>query len=298
MAINNVTHVKPDPTQAAVNVFVNGIGVLCFNDQPPRAELGFLKVKDHPFIMQIYNSQGIQVWPLQPLPDNYLENCEITVNSTGSGTGFRYQTAGDKSGDVQDFRWLIDMDGIYQQNLNFLPGVGSLSFFAKLYLNNGVFYNEKLSKNDGILIDVNNPQNKINLGKVGKIIGATVSPKSVGQQNVIITLSWAAEGRTEQISLAETGEPYYVSIRHKCDPAKTDKMEGGATPNSDFYLFYTVIEKPANQPAYNLEYSGPEPDCNFDPQSKHYIEVETGSPEVGAEACQSVTLPGKFTRIP
>ena len=299
MAINNVTHLKPNQAQAAVNVFVNGIGVLCFNDQPPRAELGFLKVKDHPFIMEIYNSQGVQVWPLQPLPDNYLENCEINVNSTGSGTGWRYQTAGDKSGDAQDFRWLIDLDNIYQQNLNFLTGVSSLSFFAKLYVNNGVFYNEKLSKNDGILIDVNNPQNKINLGKVGKIIGAAVSPTSIGQPNVIVTLSWAAEGRSEQITLAGTGQPYYISIRHKCDPAKMQRAESstGTTPNSDFYLFYTVIEKPANQPEYNLEYSGPEPDCKFDPQSKNYTEVESGPPQVGAEACQSVTLPGKFARI-
>lgn len=272
--MNNILHEKPsDPT---VSVFIDGLGLLCFNDNPNCAEVGFINADGHPLAIYICDSERnvIESFPSDKIPT--LEGAEITINAAEVGESRCYQHPESKENDDEDFRWMVDIDNIYKNRVEFSDKAAD-NIRAKLYINNGIFYTKVKSRNDAVLKDAFTFEDKMTLGRIGKIVGADIS------SNEVEIKIKPKQGDEQTVTLKRNGSSaYYVDIRYNCQiPKRTDGR-------SDFYEIYKIINPPKDKPRYSLEYKGVEEQWRFIGHNTTFAE----------EVCQIIVIGGDYRGMP
>lgn len=214
----------PNPT---ATVFINGLALLCFSVKNDRAEVGFLKVREHPLLLTIYDSNCNPVFgtPFE------IKSGAISVNSGGRGIGTVYQPG---ISEAEDFRYLLDFDRIHKvfddERLSINP---KAEYLAKLYVKNGMFFNAALSSQDGVIFYKDSRGDMVQAlpsQRVGKVIGAYIDDDEV---TIDIT-------DKEPITLRKAESRYSVVIRYKC-------VNNNPHIQTDFDKFYKVLELPSEK---------------------------------------------------
>jgi len=223
---------KTRPTRAAeptARIFINGLAILCFSQHFNRAEVGFLNVSDHPLLFNIYDKRCVPILP-NPAGIEIFSGTGININSEPDHAGLGYLYYPNPTND-NDFRRLINIDQLHAEffdtdRVKIKPN----PFFAKMYINNGIFFNAELSKKESKFYTSSKEKEK---ERVGKVIGADIEDASIkivlsSDINNPITLTNSA-GR----------HPYRIVIRYKCERVASDK--------TDFERFYDVLTLPSTK---------------------------------------------------
>lgn len=242
MLLTNFTK-QPPYANPKLNIFFFGLGTLWFDGKNESAEIGFIEVAKttHPLTMEI--CQNGRLIYSEEVPKN--KTIFINGNKGNRGTGNQYHSPDHPDEDDpdkpdEDFRWMIDMDSVHKQPLEFCPNPDFFSRF-KISVGDAIFYTRHKSQSNAVLMN-SNRQPVRPPSRVGQVIG--ISSAMSGSEVTI-------EG--SQNLLPDTNSNYTVIIRYHC--ANESDLH---LVNSDFYCIYDVISLDENLSRHTLEYEDEE----------------------------------------
>lgn len=229
MPINPVANLPQSPR---FDIIISGLCAVCFSEKNQRAEIGFLNVENHNFELRVYE-EGLR----KPIYDLVLnKNSEIKINADSKGMGFSYCPDDENSKD--DFRQMIDLHKIYDENLRFNVGA---EFFSKMYISDAVFYTYCLSRYPVTWFWDEEGETQTRTGnRIGKVLGAKIeNPRS------------GIEINTKPLDKISPENNYLIEIRFRCDEDNSQ----------DLLLIYDVINGLKGRPKYGLFYDENESPC-------------------------------------
>jgi hypothetical protein len=147
-------------SSATALVRFTGLGIICFNKDRQRGEIGALRDNQHVLTIKIQkpvfqegSDKDIVVYQdivtYENLPN---EDVRIDIKASGSTAieGYEIYQSGDfnrlDSPDVNDFRWLVNMHTLHAGG-DLTPSPKQTYPLAKIFIGNGLFYTHKLDRN-------------------------------------------------------------------------------------------------------------------------------------------------------
>jgi hypothetical protein len=147
-------------SSATALVRFTGLGIICFNEEMKRGEIAAIRDTKHSLSIKIqkpvYHEGGggdiivyRDIATYQQLPK---DDVRIEIKAVGSPAieGYEIYQAGDfdrlESPDVNDFRWIVNMNTLHDDAALNPTGQGSHPL-TKIYIGNGLFYTHKLDTN-------------------------------------------------------------------------------------------------------------------------------------------------------
>lgn len=212
-------------SSATALVRFTGLGIICFNDDPRRGEIAAIRDDKHLLSVKIQKpvyQDGCgddrvvyrDVATYQNLPK---EDVLIEIKALGEPAveGYEIYRSGDfdrlDSADVNDFRWLVDMNALHD-DAPLSPTAEHPHPVAKIYIGGGLFYTHKL--------DTNLCFEKVELDAGGRAkqseffgnVAETVGVKLEGEE---VSFRIRAGGEEETHSLRRVeGLPFIIEIRN------------------------------------------------------------------------------------
>lgn len=180
-AVNNVTNERPNHSKAMVRVLVSGLSVFGFNPAAfrSRAEFGFIKEHHTPLKMEIYrNGCPNLYWTTDresDFPRRSTDKIMITINSTESEMGKRYEGKGTVPNDEEDFRHMPSFKKWHGKRLD-LRDSAKDNFSARLNVRDATFYTYLMSRSFTQRIPIRNGSDQLRIGEgpIGRVIGADI----------------------------------------------------------------------------------------------------------------------------
>jgi hypothetical protein len=211
-------------SSATALVRFTGLGIVCFNKDRQRGEIGAIRDNKHTLTVKIQKPvfqdgadadiivyQDIATYENLPKDDVQIE----IKASNPAISGYEIYQSGDfdrlESADVNDFRWIVNMHTLHDA-ADLAPTAKQNYPLAKIYIGNGLFYAHKLDRN-------------LFFEKVEKDAGGTATQREVFG-NVAETIGVKIEGdevnvtirigdRDETHSLKRiAGFPYRIEIKN------------------------------------------------------------------------------------
>jgi hypothetical protein len=154
----NIMSVQESSATALVRF--TGLGIICFNKELQRGEIAV--IRDNKHLLSIKIQQPVfqdgggndiivyqDIATYQQLPKDDVE-IEIKARGAQASEGYEIYQSGDfdrlDSSDVNDFRWIVNMDALHGDTA--LRPTGERRYpVTKLYLGSGLFYTHKLDTN-------------------------------------------------------------------------------------------------------------------------------------------------------
>lgn len=147
-------------SSATALVRFTGLGIACFNKDRERGEIAVIRDGKHTLSVKIQKPvyqegaegdvivyQDIATYENLPKDDVQIE---IKAAANPVIAGYEIYQSGDfdrlESADVNDFRWLVNMDSLHGGS-PLSPAAGPRYPLTKLYIGNGLFYTHKLDTN-------------------------------------------------------------------------------------------------------------------------------------------------------
>lgn len=212
-------------SSATALVRFTGLGIICFNQDRKRGEIGAIRDDKHKLTMKIQKPvfqdgadndiivyQDIATYEKLP-----REDVQIEIQATGNPAieGYEIYQSGDfdrlGSADVNDFRWIVNMNALHGET-TVAPATQEKHPLAKIYIGNGLFYAHKLDRNlffESVEKDTGGTalQREI-FGNVAETIGVKLEGDEV---NFTIRIG----GKKETHALPRVpGLPYRIEIRN------------------------------------------------------------------------------------
>jgi len=147
-------------SSATALVRFTGLGIICFNKELRRGEIAAIRDQKHVLTIKIqqpvYQDGGgndlivyQDIATYQQLPKEDVQ-IEIKALHNPSIEGYEIYQSGDfdrlDSADVNDFRWLVNMNALHDDSE--LSPTGEQHYpLTKMYIGNGLFYTHKLDTN-------------------------------------------------------------------------------------------------------------------------------------------------------
>jgi hypothetical protein len=211
-------------SSATALVRFTGLGIVCFNKDRQRGEIGAIRDNKHTLTVKIQKPvfqdgadadiivyQDIATYENLPKDDVQIE----IKASNPAIAGYEIYQSGDfdrlESADVNDFRWIVNMHTLHDA-ADLAPTAKQNYPLAKIYIGNGLFYAHKLDRN-------------LFFEKVEKTAGGTATQREVFG-NVAETIGVKIEGdevsftirigdKEETHSLKRVaGFPYRIEIKN------------------------------------------------------------------------------------
>jgi len=147
-------------SSATALVRFTGLGIICFNKDRQRGEIGVLRDNKHTLTIKIQKpvfQEGTDsdvvvyqdIASFENLPKDAVE-IEIKATSKPAIEGYEIYQSGDfdrlGTADPNDFRWIVNMNTLHG-GAALSPTGGERYPLTKLYLSNGLFYAHKLDTN-------------------------------------------------------------------------------------------------------------------------------------------------------
>ena len=147
-------------SSATALVRFTGLGIICFNKDRQRGEIGVLRDNKHTLTIKIQKpvfQEGTDsdvvvyqdIASFENLPKDAVE-IEIKATSKPAIEGYEIYQSGDfdrlGTADANDFRWIVNMNTLHG-GAALIPTGGERYPLTKLYLSNGLFYAHKLDTN-------------------------------------------------------------------------------------------------------------------------------------------------------
>ena len=211
------------PEDPMIRIHIDALGVLCFNEEDNRAEIGFLKVREHILLISMWDSKCNQIIE----SGTVLEARTLKLTSSVAKEIVEcYQ----KDNARENFSHIFDLTRLYKDQADFKDG---LDFLATFYIQNAVLSTHPESLFRAVPFEHGNSTNRL-------------EDLNVGQTLSIFTKNRNAEFYigADRIEL-DPNESYTVVIRN-----------GGCrvinTEDSDFQYFYDLFREPGSI-RYNLK---------------------------------------------
>jgi hypothetical protein len=229
---------------ATALVRFTGLGLVVFNQDKKRGEIGIIRDGKHELSIKIQaprfvdgSEKDILMYEdIATFKNLQGKNVSISISTKGSSAanGFEiYQSAGEfnrlESEDLNDYRWIVDMsqlhgeDLVKTKNLNRFP-------ISKLYIENGLFYVHKLNTEmffNKIEKDENgNAISNELFGNIGETVGVKL-------ESAEVTVKISVDGEETSHTFARVENlPYRIEImnmNYEEDAPKSDMP--------DYYLY-------------------------------------------------------------
>ncbi len=147
-------------SSATALVRFTGLGIVCFNKERQRGEVGVIRDNKHELSIKIQRpvfqeADGNDVVVYQDIATYRSlpkEDVQIEIKALGASAidGFEIYQSGDfdrlDSTDQNDFRWIVNMNALHGETL-LTPGTEERYPLTKIYIRNGLFYTHKLDTN-------------------------------------------------------------------------------------------------------------------------------------------------------
>lgn len=146
-------------SSATALVRFTGLGIVCFNKDRQRGEIGAIRDNKHTLSIKVQKptyqeGSGNDVIVYQDIAtyENLpKDDVQIEIKATNPPIeGFEIYQSGDfdrlDSADVNDFRWIVNMHTLHGA-ADLAPTAKQNYPLAKIYINNGLFYAHKLDRN-------------------------------------------------------------------------------------------------------------------------------------------------------
>jgi hypothetical protein len=148
-------------SSATALVRFTGLGIVCFNGEQQRGEVGVIRDNKHELSIKIQRPvfqeadgndvvvyQDIATYRSLPKEDVQIE---IKALGTPAIDGFEIYQNGDfdrlNSADPNDFRWIVNMNTLHGETLLTPAGTEDRYPLTTIYIRNGLFYTHKLDTN-------------------------------------------------------------------------------------------------------------------------------------------------------
>jgi len=211
-------------SSATALVRFTGLGIVCFNKEARRGEIAVIRDEKHTLSVKIQQPRfldGIEkdlivyedIAVYESLPKTGVE-IEIKSGGNPAVEGYEiYQTADNFNRldceDVNDFRWIVDMDDLHEETLAKSNDETSHPI-TKLFIADGLFYTHKLDSElffEKIEKDADgNEKSRDVFGNVAETIGVKIEADEV-------VFSIKTDGKEESHTLAKVaGLPFRIEI--------------------------------------------------------------------------------------
>lgn len=246
-AVVPATTVKPVHAKATASVFVEGLSILCPNEQDKSVEIGFVREHHSGVKIEIYKNDCIR---LASYTFSAEDRVKIEIGkSNPQSIGKCYENS---KKDAEDYGWMPDLndsDWHGAVKIGIKPDAAA-HLSAKLVLRDAVFYAKVVSRSDGVRENVKTAAKK-ELGKVGRVLGADIFCET-GDTDVNVTIETAG-GTIIRHSLPKDGGSYSIVVETKPHSAA-----------SHLHLLYDyIVDLPAGEPKYEFKYKTTEPEWHL-----------------------------------
>ncbi|HVQ38856.1 MAG TPA: hypothetical protein VMS31_15060 [Pyrinomonadaceae bacterium] len=245
---------------ATALVRFTGLGIICFNKDRQRGEIAVIRDHKHSLSVRIQKpvfQEGSgndavayeDIATYQQLPKDDVQ-IEIKAQGQPAIDGYEIYKPGDfdrlDSADVNDFRWVINMNKLHDTTvLN--PAAEGRHPITKMYIDNGLFYAQKVDRNllfEKVEKGVNGTPKKRELfGNVAETIGVTIEGDEVS-----FTIRIGDKEETHSLKRV-AGLPFRIEIKNMdySDNAvysdMADYYQYLASPNGNQFDFAPIVEQ-------------------------------------------------------
>ena len=235
-------------SSATALIRFTGLGIICFNSARQRGEIGIIRDNKHTLTIKIQRpvyQEGAEsdvivyqdIAKYEQLPN---EDVTLEINAPGAPIeGYEIYQAGefDRLGeaDVNDFRWLVNMDTLHGGALR--PAEKERYPLTKVYISNGLFYTHKLDTELFFEKVEKDSSGDATQREVFGNIAETLGVKLEGEE---VNLTIRIAGREETHSLRRvSGLPFRIVL---------DNMDYGANAlYSDMPDYYKYLASPTGK---------------------------------------------------
>jgi hypothetical protein len=223
-------------SSATALVRFTGLGIICFNKERQRGEVGVIRDNKHELSIKIQRPafqeaggndvivyQDIATY--QKLPK---EDVQIEIKASGNPAieGFEIYQRGDferlDSPDPNDFRWIVNMNALHGE-ASLARGTEERYPLTKIYIGNGLFYTHKLDTNLFFEKVRKDPSGTATQREVFGNVAETVGVKIEGEE-VSFTIRIGGQEETHSLRRIE-GLPFRIEIKnmdYKADAVYSD----------------------------------------------------------------------------
>ena len=255
-------------SSATALVRFTGLGIICFNQNGKRGEIGAVRDNNHSLSIRIQKPvyqdgagndtivyQDIATY--QNLPK---EEVQIEIKALGKPAieGYELYQVGDfnrlDSPDVNDIRWIVNMNALHG-DAALVPSAADRYPLTKIYVGNGLFYSHKLDTNlffEKVAKDQSgNAAQREVFGNIAETVGVKIEGDEVG-----FTLRIGDKEETHSLKRVE-GLPFRIEIKnmdHSDNAVYSDMPDYYkymSSPTGETFDLNPVIEETAGGGAVN-----------------------------------------------
>lgn len=234
-------------SSATALVRFTGLGIICFNKEAQRGEVGVIRDNNHkltitiqrPAFLEADGKDLVGYEDIATYKDLPKEGVEIEIKALGKPAieGYEIYQSGDfdrlNSADVNDFRWIVNMNNLHGQAGLVIPAAEDRPPLSKIYIGNGLFYTHKLDTS-------------LFFERVGKDAAGTATQRDVFG-NVAETIGVKIEGEEVQFSIRINGkEETHALKRLEGLPFRIEIRNMDTSPNAvysdmpDYYKYLST----------------------------------------------------------
>lgn len=212
-------------SSATALVRFTGLGIICFNKDKQRGEIGAIRDNKHKLSIRLQRpayQEGAgndlivyqDIASYENLPANNVQ-LEIKALADARVEGFEIYQNGDfdrlDSSDVNDFRWIVNMHKLHGAS-DLAPTTKQNYPLARIYIGNGLFYAHKLDRNLFFERVEKDPSGTATHREVFGNVAETMGVKIEGDE---VMFKIRIGDREETHSLKRiAGIPYRIEIRN------------------------------------------------------------------------------------
>lgn len=266
---------KPKHSEATASVYTYGLSVMCANENDKTAEIAFVKDEHSAVEILVYKGGcGVPFWS---------HKCDINKKtkigiqkSNPSDIGRLYK---DSKKDKADFDWMPDLNGDkwYPNTKIGIQATAKKYLSAKLILKDAHFYTSLKSIHNAMQ-DRKDGGQKVNLGKIGRVIGADIFCDD-NDTEITITIDDGSKPCIEHFPKKDG--PFFISVA----------TDANSDSNHLHHLYHHIIDLPGVNAHYDFEYEHKEQKWALCPKDDDKIGIL-----VTTYACQ--TFPGGDGPLP
>jgi hypothetical protein len=250
-------------SSATALVRFTGLGIICFNKDRQRGEIGVIRDDKHTLTVSIQKPvfkegtdsdvityQDIAVYENLPKDDVQIE----IKAAKPAIEGFEIYQSGDfnrlESDDFNDFRWIVNMNSLHGDP-DLSPAAQERYPLTKLYIGNGLFYTHKLDRNLFFEKVEKDPSGAATQREAFGNIAETIGVKIEGDE-VNFTIRIGAREETHSLKRVP-GFPFRIEIKNMDYSAKAvysdmpDYYRYLASPSGKQFDLAPVIEGGGDQ---------------------------------------------------
>lgn len=212
-------------SSATALVRFTGLGIVCFNKERQRGEVGVIRDNKHELSIKIQRPvfqegdgndvvvyQDIATYRSLPKEDVQIE---MKALGTPAINGFEIYQSGDfdrlDSADPNDFRWIVNMNTLHGKT-SLAAGTEERHPLTKIYIGNGLFYTHKLDTNlffEKVAKDPsgNDPEHEV-FGNVAETMGVKIEGEEVS-----FTIRIGGKEETQTLKRID-GLPFRIEIKN------------------------------------------------------------------------------------